>query len=180
MNVYNLNFIPGHHKQSLIASYVLGLCSFLFVVLGILASSEAISIKEEIKPVKANLKKLEKIQKNYLIELRNAPNKNDIDELSRRIEKLSGVLSLKGLSINRILYELEKTIPHDAYILEFEYPYEDGTARILLFAESEKNMSEVLQGMESNVQIDNVILSGQTRVENHKQAVIADIRFTVP
>jgi hypothetical protein len=92
---------------------------------------------------------------------------------------LSNRLSLNGLWVDDLFHELETAIPDNAYLLQFHYPYESNAARILIRAESENVMSETLKRMEKNKRLTNVVLAGQSREEEGRQVVIADVRLSL-
>jgi hypothetical protein len=102
-----------------------------------------------------------------------------VEGLAGRIKILSNKLNLLGIGTSDLLYELESTIPAKAYLIQFHYPYENNTARILIRTESENMMSEALKRMEKNERITNVVLAGQTREDEGGQVVVADVRFSL-
>lgn len=179
MSVINLNFVPGHEKQIVILSRILLIVGMFFAAIGAyLALNSGIYIDRMI-PLEKRIVALRSELVQHKENLLESPSPSDVEELSDRIKMLSSKLNLSGLWVGDLLYEIEATIPDKAYLLQFHYPYEGNTARILIRAESENMMSQALKRMEKSEQISNIVLAGQTREAEGLQVVIADVRFSL-
>ncbi|MCU7804206.1 MAG: PilN domain-containing protein [Candidatus Thiodiazotropha sp. (ex Lucinoma borealis)] len=179
MRPVSLNFVPGHKKQLAILSAVLCVVGLLLGTIGTYAAQQVGIYRNRLIPLDIRITTLRDEQQHYQSMLQDGPSPSDIETLSNRIKILSDRLKLNGLWIGDIFYELEATIPDKAYLLQFHYPYEGNTARIMVRAQNENVMSEALKRLEQNKRISNVVLAGQSREEEELQVIIADVRFSL-
>ncbi len=176
MRTVALNFVPGHEKQIVIVSHILFITGVLLGCIGVYFTLHAGVYSDRMILLEKKITDLREEQYQYQNDLQEGPSSSDMALLSKRITMLSNRLNLSGLWLGDLFSELESTIPDKAYLLQFHYPYEGDTARILVQAESENVMSEALERMEDNERISNVVLAGLSRKDEGLQA---DVLFSM-
>ncbi|MEW8084845.1 MAG: PilN domain-containing protein [Candidatus Thiodiazotropha endolucinida] len=179
MRTIALNFVPGHEKQIALLSRMLFIVGLLLGGIGINLTIHARVHADRMILLEKRINVLREEQYQYINYLKEGPSPSDMALLSKRVKMLSNKLTLRGLWLDDLFFELEATIPDKAYLLQFHYPYEGDTARILVQAESEIVMSETLKRLENNERISNVVLAGLTREDEQLPVVTADVQFAL-